>query len=380
MSGHSKWATIKRKKGATDAKRSNMFAKLLRAVEVAAREGGGNVDGEHDARVRGREGEELLGPERQHRARDQARDRRAGDGAEVRGDRLRGLRARRDRAAHRDAHRQPQPDGARTCATRSRATAGTWARRARSRGVHAQGRDRRGEGRRRPTRSACWSWRSRPAPRTSTTRRARGRSSTDPAATSRPCATALGAAGVADLLGGAHDGAADHDAGRRRPRRTQVLRLIEALEDLDDVQNVYANFDIPEEVMASLSWPSRRPRPGYSVRSMRVRVLFLVLGVALIAASCTSSTTPTGAPPSTVVPPTSTVPPSPTGATLADGTPLPSGCGGQAVTSETVGYVAGTDGRGPSIRRVTTSRACSGSANQGRSRSARRATASCSPA
>lgn len=40
MSGHSKWATIKRKKGAQDAKRSNMFAKLLRAVEVAAREGG----------------------------------------------------------------------------------------------------------------------------------------------------------------------------------------------------------------------------------------------------------------------------------------------------------------------------------------------------
>ena len=32
----------------------------------------------------------------------------------------------------------------------------------------------------------------------------------------------------------------------------QVLNLIEALEDLDDAQNVYANFDIPEEVMASL--------------------------------------------------------------------------------------------------------------------------------
>ena len=45
MSGHSKWATIKREKGAADAKRSNMFAKLLRAVEVAAREGGGNIDG-----------------------------------------------------------------------------------------------------------------------------------------------------------------------------------------------------------------------------------------------------------------------------------------------------------------------------------------------
>jgi YebC/PmpR family DNA-binding regulatory protein len=45
MSGHSKWSTIKRKKGAADARRSNMFAKLLRAVEVAAREGGGSVEG-----------------------------------------------------------------------------------------------------------------------------------------------------------------------------------------------------------------------------------------------------------------------------------------------------------------------------------------------
>ncbi|HET9672883.1 MAG TPA: YebC/PmpR family DNA-binding transcriptional regulator [Actinomycetota bacterium] len=42
MSGHSKWATIKRKKAANDAKRSNQFAKLLRAIEVAAKEGGGD--------------------------------------------------------------------------------------------------------------------------------------------------------------------------------------------------------------------------------------------------------------------------------------------------------------------------------------------------
>ena len=45
MSGHSKWATIKRKKGANDAARSKMWSKLLRFVEVAAREGGGNPDG-----------------------------------------------------------------------------------------------------------------------------------------------------------------------------------------------------------------------------------------------------------------------------------------------------------------------------------------------
>ncbi len=45
MSGHSKWSTIKRKKGAADVQRSKLWAKLLRNIEVAAREGGGNVDG-----------------------------------------------------------------------------------------------------------------------------------------------------------------------------------------------------------------------------------------------------------------------------------------------------------------------------------------------
>ncbi len=40
MSGHSKWSQIKRKKGATDAKRGQLFSKLARAIIVAAREGG----------------------------------------------------------------------------------------------------------------------------------------------------------------------------------------------------------------------------------------------------------------------------------------------------------------------------------------------------
>src|SRR5437764_14770313 len=44
MSGHSKWATIKHQKGAKDAKRGKLFAKLIRQVEVAAREGGGDPD------------------------------------------------------------------------------------------------------------------------------------------------------------------------------------------------------------------------------------------------------------------------------------------------------------------------------------------------
>jgi len=45
MAGHSKWAQIKRKKGAADAKRGQLFTKLARAITVAARDGGGDPDG-----------------------------------------------------------------------------------------------------------------------------------------------------------------------------------------------------------------------------------------------------------------------------------------------------------------------------------------------
>ncbi|MCZ7526152.1 MAG: YebC/PmpR family DNA-binding transcriptional regulator [Acidimicrobiia bacterium] len=44
MSGHSKWHSIKHKKGAADKARGKLFAKLIRQIEVAAREGGGDAD------------------------------------------------------------------------------------------------------------------------------------------------------------------------------------------------------------------------------------------------------------------------------------------------------------------------------------------------
>ena len=44
MSGHSKWSSIKHKKGAADAKRGKLFSKLARAIIVAARDGGGDPD------------------------------------------------------------------------------------------------------------------------------------------------------------------------------------------------------------------------------------------------------------------------------------------------------------------------------------------------
>jgi YebC/PmpR family DNA-binding regulatory protein len=44
MSGHSKWATIKHKKAATDAKRGKMFTRIIKEIMIAARAGGGDVD------------------------------------------------------------------------------------------------------------------------------------------------------------------------------------------------------------------------------------------------------------------------------------------------------------------------------------------------
>ena len=51
MSGHSKWATIKHKKAATDAKRGKIFTRLIKEITVAARHGGGDV--ETNPRLRG---------------------------------------------------------------------------------------------------------------------------------------------------------------------------------------------------------------------------------------------------------------------------------------------------------------------------------------
>lgn len=45
MAGHSKWAQIKRKKAVADAKRGKLFTKLIREISIAARQGGGNPEG-----------------------------------------------------------------------------------------------------------------------------------------------------------------------------------------------------------------------------------------------------------------------------------------------------------------------------------------------
>jgi len=51
MSGHSKWANIKRQKGAADAKRGQLFTKLAREIIVAVRQGGTNLDSNFQLRL-----------------------------------------------------------------------------------------------------------------------------------------------------------------------------------------------------------------------------------------------------------------------------------------------------------------------------------------
>ena len=54
MSGHSKWSTIKEKKGVADAKRGAAFTRLSKDITLAAREGGGSVENESCFEISGK--------------------------------------------------------------------------------------------------------------------------------------------------------------------------------------------------------------------------------------------------------------------------------------------------------------------------------------
>jgi YebC/PmpR family DNA-binding regulatory protein len=63
MSGHSKWSTIKHKKGATDAKRGKIFTKVIKEITVAARIGGGDIDGNPRLRLTVQKAKEVNMPQ-----------------------------------------------------------------------------------------------------------------------------------------------------------------------------------------------------------------------------------------------------------------------------------------------------------------------------
>ena len=250
MSGHSKWSTIKRAKGITDAKRGALFTKVAREISVAARQGGGDPDANYRLRLAiekarsvnmpadnikrtidkatgGGEAEQYeeivyegYGPGGVAVLVEAQTDNRNRTAAEVRsmftksGGQLAG--SGRGRLAVRAARADRRP-----------------ARRAST-----------------PTRWPCPP--STPAPRTSTPTATRPSTSTPRRASSRPSAGRSKAAGVA-VDSAESTMVAKQTVELDSSKARQALRLVELLEDLDDVQRVTANFDIPEDVYAEVA-------------------------------------------------------------------------------------------------------------------------------
>jgi YebC/PmpR family DNA-binding regulatory protein len=250
MSGHSKWATIKRKKGAADAKRSNMFAKLLRAVEVAAKEGGsGDVKANMTLASAVEKARSFSVP-----AENIDRAIKRGTGAEAGGARYEeityegyapggialvvdALTDNRNRTAQAVRHAFSRNNG-------NLGETGSTLWMFQRKGVIVVEKSLAPdeeelleialEGGAEDVRDAESSWDIVTEPqdfeRVSSVLREHGVPVFSAEITMVPSTTI------------------PVDGGEAK----QVLMLIEALEDLDDVQNVYANFDIPEAVMASL--------------------------------------------------------------------------------------------------------------------------------
>ncbi|MGC4085729.1 MAG: YebC/PmpR family DNA-binding transcriptional regulator [Vicinamibacterales bacterium] len=113
MSGHSKWHTIKHKKGAADAKRGKMFTRIIKELTIAARNGGGDADTNPRLRTIIAEAKANNMPSDNIK-----RAIRRGTGEEpgvlVRGSDVRGLWPGRRRSHHRRPHRQQEPHGRRT--------------------------------------------------------------------------------------------------------------------------------------------------------------------------------------------------------------------------------------------------------------------------
>ncbi len=249
MSGHSKWATIKRKKEATDAKRSNMYAKLLRAVEVAVREGGGSVEGNMTLASAVEKAKSFSVPNENIDRAIKRGTGELGDGQKYEEIVYEGyapggiallieaLTDNRNRTAQEVRHAFTRNGG-------NLGETGSVAWQFTRKGVivvdKAVAPDEERlleialEGGAEDLTDSESSWDIVSGPQDF-----------------RTVQTALEAAGVP--IASAELSMLPQSTIRVvGGEANQVLRLIDALEDLDDVQNVYANFDIPEEVMAAL--------------------------------------------------------------------------------------------------------------------------------
>jgi YebC/PmpR family DNA-binding regulatory protein len=248
MSGHSKWSTIKHQKGAKDAKRGKLFAKLIRAIEIAARTGGANPDGNPTLADAIQKAKDNSVP---NDTIDRAVKRGAG---ELEGQQLdlvtyegyapggvavlvEALTDNRNRTAADVRHVFTRGGG-------SIADAGSVAYLFNRRGqlvVPGDGAD---------------------EDRVMEVALEAGAEDVEPGEGGFTVTTAPGdlraVRAAFDQAGIAYDSAEvtmvpSMSVPLERDAAVRVLRLLDALEDLDDVQDVYANFDIPDDVMAEVS-------------------------------------------------------------------------------------------------------------------------------
>ncbi len=248
MSGHSKWSTIKHQKGAKDAKRGKLFAKLIRAIEIAARSGGASPDGNPTLADAIQKAKDNSVP---NDTIDRAVKRGAG---ELEGQQLdlvtyegyapggvavlvEALTDNRNRTAADIRHVFTRGGG-------SIADAGSVAYLFNRRGqlvVPGDGAD---------------------EDQVMEVALEAGAEDVEPREGGFTVTTAAGdlraVRAAFDQAGIAYDAAEvtmvpSMSVPLERDAAVRVLRLLDALEDLDDVQDVYANFDIPDDVMAEVS-------------------------------------------------------------------------------------------------------------------------------
>ena len=251
MSGHSKWSTIKRAKGITDAKRGALFTKVAREISVAARQGGGDPDANYRLRLAIEKARSVNMPADNIK---RTIDKATGGGEAEQFEEIvyEGYGPGGVAVLVEAADRQPQPD--------------------RGRGPLDVHEGRRPARRLRRGRLAVRAARPDLGRRATASRRRRGRAGRDRCRRRGRRHRRRRDDRDLHLAGrprGGPQGARGAPASRStRPRSTmvakqtveldsrkarQALRLVELLEDLDDVQRVTANFDIPEDVYAEVA-------------------------------------------------------------------------------------------------------------------------------
>ena len=249
MSGHSKWHTIKHKKGAADAKRGKIFTRIIKELTVAARNGGGDADTNPRLRTIIAEAKAVNMPaDNIKRAIQRGTGELPGVSYEEITYEAYGPGGVGDH--DRDAHRQQEPHGRRDAPHARPSTAATSARPTASPGCSRR-RATSSSRRARPTKRSCWPPRSTRAPTTCATTRKTGKSCRRP----RRSSAVLDAVKNLGLEPAAAEVALlpKNYIKLEGKAAQQMVRLMEVLEEHEDTKKVWTNVDIEEkEIEASL--------------------------------------------------------------------------------------------------------------------------------